>query len=146
MAKQTERTYVGQIAGAAPFDDGNDVVGIPKRPAVQCSQAPVCQQPQSSGSALPPDLIERGHGVHAANRAHAAVTFEGAFPQVAGICPQTPFFNTEIRAEGPPPDRHFKTAPATESAPIVARGKLARFDSTAPQLAKPGFFFHFWTE
>lgn len=122
------------------------MVCIPKRAAVQCSQAPVCQEPQSSGPALPPDLIERCNGVDAANRTHAAVTLEGAFPQVAGISSQTPFFNTEIRAEGPPPDRDFKTAPAAESASIVPGGKFARFDSAALQLAKPGFFFHSWTE
>ena len=51
MAAETERADVVEVALAAPFGDGYDVVGVPERFAGAAPEAPVVEQALAIGSA-----------------------------------------------------------------------------------------------
>ena len=85
MAAQAERTQIGEVALAAAFDDGDDVVGLPEGAAGVTGEVPVVEQALAGGAAGAFQDALRDERVDAAAFADAAVAFEDLVAEVAGV-------------------------------------------------------------
>ncbi len=100
MALQAKRADVCQIALAAAFHHGNDVIGIPKTfPRVRGAQSPIEQgfQPGSAAQALQLPLGMPGNRCR--NRRRCRGRAPDLFAKIARIGAQTPFLHAPVRAE-----------------------------------------------
>jgi hypothetical protein len=83
MAFEAESAHVGQVALAAAFSHGDDVVGIPESfPAVEI---PASERASARGATQALDVVKLRGAIEPADGADAAVAFEHALAEVAGV-------------------------------------------------------------
>ena len=114
MADQAQRAEILEVTFAAAFRDGHDMVGIPKRPAREPFEAPVCEQLLPVTPSGPLQFEVCGTGIAVADGANAAFSLEDLLAEIAWVGAKTPFVDAPVRAEGEAPRRHFEVAPAAE--------------------------------
>jgi hypothetical protein len=116
MATQAESAQIREIALAAPFDDGDDVVGFPQGAAGIAGEVPVVEQALTcrSAGALEDALCDER--IDAATAADPAIPFEHLITEVAGVGAEAPLVDAVIGAEGAAAFRNFDGAPAAETA------------------------------
>ena len=131
MADQAQGTDVLQVALAAAFRDGQDMVGIPQGPAVQLFQAPTLQESRPMRSLGSPQLEVCSTRINVASCANAAVPLEDLVAQIAWIGAKTPFVDAPRRAERRPARRNFKSAPAAERTAVRPLWKSGAIDEAA---------------
>jgi len=107
MAFQAERTQIVDVALAAAFDHGNDVIGVPQALSRPGFQAPIGKRPLAAFPGQAAHAVELGDAVDAAEGAYAPVAFEHMLAQVTRIGAKFPFVYAEIRAKGSAPGGHF---------------------------------------
>lgn len=120
MTTKAEGANVGEVALAAAFDDGDDVVGVPERFARAGAETPVREERRSRSAAREAKCAGGGDGVGTAVGADAAVAFEYLLAQVGGLGAQLPLVNAELGAEGEAAFGNFERAPAAEAPAIWA--------------------------
>jgi hypothetical protein len=125
VAAQAERAQVREVALAAAFDDGDDVIGLPEGAAGVARQIPIIEQAlvRRAAGALQDALGDER--VDAATFADAAIAFEHPVAEVAGVGAEPPFVHALIRAEGAAAFGNFDRAPAAEAAAGGASGEGA---------------------
>ena len=125
MAAQAERAQVREVALAAAFDDGRDVIGLPEGAAGVAGQVPVVEQALARRAARALQDALRDQRVDTATFADAAIAFEHLVAEVAGVGAQTPLVHTIVGAEGAAALGHFRGAPAAEASAGCAAGEGA---------------------
>lgn len=120
MAENAERPEVQQIAFAAALDYRHDVVGVPQRFTIEPLQSPFIEQLQAMRAAGAFQPGEGGAGIHAANRADAAVAGEHPIAKIARIGAELPFIDAPVRAKRESPRRNFEVAPTAERPSVCA--------------------------
>src|SRR5947209_6937182 len=120
MAAKAECSDIGEIAFAAAFGNGHDVIGIPQAAPGHLRETPGPERLQASGATLAADAVPFGFGVDVAKGADAAIALEGLPTEVAGIAAEFPFSDAVFRAEGETALGNFQIAPAAEGAAIFA--------------------------
>ena len=116
MALQAERAHVREIAFAAAFGNGYDVVGIPK--GLAAFQTPSRDGLPTRGAFEAADVSVFGDAIGSTQRANSLVAFEDAVAQVARIATKTPFFDTEGGTESLPAGGHFQLTPTAETTSV----------------------------
>jgi hypothetical protein len=122
MALEAESAHVGEIAFAAAFGDGYDVVGIPE--GLAAFEAPGGDGLETGGAFETADVGVFGDAICSTQRADAFIAFEDARAQMAWIRAETPFLDTEVGTEGMAAGGHFEAAPTTKAAAIGTFGKV----------------------
>jgi hypothetical protein len=85
MTFQTERAHIRQIAFAAAFSHGNDVVGIPQAAAPAFIQLPFFQKLPARPVVKLAKFFPQSFRRDAASRTHAAIARENLLAQIAGV-------------------------------------------------------------
>lgn len=101
MAKEAERSDIVEIALAATFGDGNDVVGLPK--AAATGDALHSVEPHTGVASGAASTLERSIGsqrVDLADGAATAIAREDLVAEIAGIGAETPLMHAVVAAEG----------------------------------------------
>lgn len=117
---EAEGAHVGEVAFAAAFGNGDDVIGIPK--SFSAAEIPASKGTSASGASEAFDVMKLSRAIEAADGADAAIPFENALAEMAGIGAQLPFLNAPFGTEGEATGRDFKLAPAAETAPVGSFG------------------------
>ncbi len=131
VAFQAERPHIGQIALAAAFSHGKDMVGVPQAPAAEAAQTPGIQGGQLPSPAQTPDSPPFRYCIHTARRADAPITLEDSLAQVAGITAQFPFLHAPIRTERAASGWNFERTPAAQIPPALALFERTRVHAPA---------------
>jgi hypothetical protein len=122
MAEETKGAEIVQIALAASFGYGDDVVGIPEAAAGSDGFESIEAQTGCPGSAS--GSLQRvigRYGIDMAEVAAAMVAREDLVPEVAGIGTETPLVNAIVATEGAAaPGEDFEVAPTAERQAIRA--------------------------
>ncbi len=129
MTFQAEGTHIGEIAFAAAFGDGQDVIGIPKRLSV--FEPPLGSSGYAGGTTHPFDAAQFGDAINAAEGADAAIALKDPLAQMGGIAAQFPFFDAPIRTERKSSRWNFQVAPTAKRAAIFAGGQLVTIHPAA---------------
>src|ERR1700733_14055685 len=116
MAAQAERAQVRQVALAAAFDDGDDVVGFPEGAAGEAGQVPEVEQARAGCAARALQDARGDEGVDSTTAADAAIALEHLIAEVAGVRAHAPVVDAAVGAEGAAAFRNFGRAPAAEAA------------------------------
>jgi hypothetical protein len=116
VAEETESAEIVEVALAAAFGYGSDVVGVPKATASRDGLHPVeMEAGGAGGSAGSFEGVVGRDGVYRADGAYAVVAGEDLIAEVAGIGAETPLVDAVIAAEGAAaPGEDFEIAPAAE--------------------------------
>ena len=116
MTDQTEGAEIVEVALAAAFGYGTDVVGVPKAAAGGDGLHAVEAQASSAGRAsCSLEGVVGGDGVDGTDAADAAISGEDLFAKVAGVGAETPLVDAVVAAEGATAFcEDFKLAPAAE--------------------------------
>ena len=122
MAAQAERAQVREVAFAAAFDDGDDVVGFPEGAAGEAGQVPEVEQALAGCAARALQDPRGEQRIDAATFADAAIALEDLIAEVAGVRADAPVVHAAVGAEGAAAFRDFGRAPAAEAAPAGAPG------------------------
>jgi len=114
MTFQTKRSYVFEITFSAAFNDGHDMIGVPKAfPAGRSeSKSPFQASFETGGAAQLFQMPPCRHAVDAALSADSMVALQYFFADVSRIGAQAPFRHAPIRAEGESSLGHLEVAPA----------------------------------
>ncbi len=125
MAFQAQGADVFEIALAAAFHHGNNMIGVPKGLSGTGAQSPIERsfQPRRAPQALQLPLCMQA--IDAATGADAAVAFQHFFANIARIAAQAPFFHAPRRAKRRAALGNFQIAPAAQIAAIGTLGKGA---------------------
>lgn len=118
MASQTERADILEIALAAAFGDGHDVVRIPETSSHALSESPVLQQKLPILTSRKTKLARSDDGIQATGGTHTAIAEQDVFAQIGGLGAQLPLMHTETGAERESSSRHFEGAPAAEASAV----------------------------
>lgn len=122
VAMQTEGAEVVEVAFAAAFDDGDDVVGIPEAFAAAPADAPVLEKELAARAPRGAKPAEGGEGIGAADGADAAVAQEDLVAEIAWLGAKLPLVHAVAGAEGEAAAGNFERAPAAEAAAVGAAG------------------------
>lgn len=133
VAQKAQGTKVVEIALAAAFSYGNNVVGVPQtspgRDGLHAIQA------QAGGAGLAASPLQRvvsRNGIDIAKGAAAVVAREDLLAQIAGIGAQPPLMHAVLTAEGAAaPGENLEIAPAAQWKPIWASGQILRIGAAA---------------
>jgi hypothetical protein len=146
VAEETEGAKVVEVALAASFGDGTDVVGVPEaatgRDGLHAIEAEAGGAGGASGSL---EGAVGGDGVDRADGADAAVAGEDLVAEVAGVGAETPLVDAVVAAEGAAAfGEDFEFAPAAEGQTVgtdgesmargAAAGEGARDDHAASRI------------
>jgi hypothetical protein len=127
VAAEAEGAQVREVAFAAAFDDGRDVIGLPEGAAGEAGQVPVVEQALARRAAGALHDALGDERINTATAADAAIAFEHLVAEVAGVGAEPPLVHTIVRAERSAAFRDFDRAPAAEaSAAGPAREGAAR--------------------
>ena len=146
VAEEAEGTEVVEVALAAAFGDGTDVVGVPEAEA-GCDGFHTVEAEASSASGASGSLegVIGGNGVDGADGADAAVAGKDLVAEVAGVGAETPLVDAVVAAEGAAAfGQNFEFAPAAEGQSVgaeresltrgAAAGEGARDDHAASRI------------
>jgi hypothetical protein len=125
MAAQAEGAQVREVALAAAFDDGRDVIGLPEGAAGVTGQVPVVEQALAGWAARALQDALRDQRIDTTTFADAAIAFEHLIAEVAGVGAQPPLVHAVVGAEGAAALGHFGRAPAAEASAGRASGEGA---------------------
>jgi hypothetical protein len=138
VAGDAEGAEVVEVALAAAFDDGEDVVGVPEGASAGDGFHAVKGEAGDAGFAA--GAFEGGvdgGGVGAAELADAVVAGEDLVAEVAGVGAETPLVDTEVGAEGTAAfGEDFELAPAAEGPAVFAAGEDVGADASAWKCAR----------
>jgi hypothetical protein len=123
VAAQAERAQVREVALAAAFDDGDDVVGLPERAAGRAGEVPVVEQALAGRAAGALQDALRNERIDTATFADAAIALEHLITEVAGVGAETPLVYAVVGAEGAAAFGNFNRTPAAEAASGCASGE-----------------------
>lgn len=112
VAPEAERAHIGEVAFAAAFHDGHDVIGIPEVPAA----APFFFEPAAGSVVELSFVLAECLSIQAALGANAAVAGEDLFSQVGGIGAQLPRVDAGGAAKCESAAGDFGGAPAARAA------------------------------
>ena len=130
MALKAERPHIREVALAAAFGNGNDVIGLPQ--GFSDSGSPVSPYFCSGSASELPHVVVLGYAIESAGSADTTVALKHTIAQVARIGAQLPFFDTPFGAEGKSPRRNFESAPTAETAATISfRKSMAVYASAA---------------
>ena len=129
MALEAKSAHVGEVALAAAFGNGDDVVGIPQ--SFAAAEIPGGEGTGASGTAEAFDVMKLGGAIETADGAEAAIALEDAFAQVAGVGAELPFLDAPLGAEGEAAGRDFELAPAAETAAVGTFGERGAIGTSA---------------
>jgi hypothetical protein len=138
VAEEAEGTEVIEVALAAAFGYGEDVVGVPEGAAGGDGfEAVEAQASDTAGTAGPFEGRVGGDGVDVADGAEAAVAGEDLVAEVAGVGAETPLVDTVAGAEGAAPrGEDLEVAPAAEWEAVRTDGEFgAAGDAAARERA-----------
>ena len=127
MTFQAKRPHILQVAFAAAFSHGNDVIGIPQTAAPAFFQLPFFQKLPARPVVELAKFFAKQFRVGAAPRTKAVVARENLLAQVTRICTQFPFVHTVGGAKGPAAARHFDGTPSAQGSAIPAFRERTRF-------------------
>ena len=139
MAEKTQGTQVLKIALSAPLHDGQDMISIPKRLAIQTFESPFREKPQPVGPARAAQLPVGSASVDSADCADAPVPLQNLLTKVAGVGTKAPFVYTPIRTECETPRWNLQTAPAAQRpavAPFRQSGAIGEAARHCPRSAQ----------
>lgn len=131
MAFETQRPDVLEIAFAATFDDGHDMIGVPKAVSGTGAQPPFKESFQPRGAAKTFDLPFCMQAVEPATDADTAIAFQNPLANIGRIATQTPLFHAPIRTKSQAALGNFEIAPTAKIAAIRALRKSTPVDPTA---------------
>ena len=101
VAGQAKGAEIVEVALAAAFGYGKDVVGVPQgATGANRAQAPKAEQPGAGFAAGALQLAEGKEGVGGAKGADAPVAGQDLVAKVAWVGAETPLMHAELRAEG----------------------------------------------
>jgi hypothetical protein len=117
VAEQAESAEVVEVALAAAFGYGADVVGVPQAAAggdgLHSIEMQACGAGWATGSL---ESAVGGDGVDAADGADAAIAGEDLVAEIARVGAETPLVDAVVAAEGTAAfSEDFEIAPAAES-------------------------------
>lgn len=118
MTAKTQGANVRQVALAAAFDDGDDVIGIPEGLARAGPEAPVSEKRGARCSAGEAKLAGGGDGIGTAVGTNTAIAFENSLAEIGGLGAQLPLVNAELGAEGEAAFGDFERAPSAKTAAV----------------------------
>ena len=126
MAEQAERANVVDVALAASFGNGKDVIGVPQAAAAGDGlHAVESESGSASRAASSPECGVCGNGVDVTGGAATAVTGEDLVAKIAGVGAQTPLMDAVVAAEGAAAfGDDLKIAPTAERQTIRAGGEF----------------------
>ncbi len=93
MTAKAQRAEIVEVAFAATFRHGQDMIRIPEGFARTCLQSPVRKQGGAACAARIAKLARRGHGVNTAPRAETTIALEHLFAKVGRLRTQLPLVN-----------------------------------------------------
>ena len=138
VAGEAERAEVVEIALAAAFRYGEDVVGVPEGAAGRDGLHAVERESGDAGFAA--GSLERvvdGDGIGLAELADAAVAGEDLVAEVSGVGAETPLVDAEVGAEGTAAfGEDFQFAPAAERQAVGSGGELLALGTAAGEGAR----------
>jgi hypothetical protein len=143
MAEEAERSHVREVALAAAFRHGHDVVCIPKRLPAAFAQSPGFQKLAARSVVEFAEIAAQGYGIGGALGADAAVAREDLFAEIAGVGAQLPFMDAGLGAKGPAALWYFDAAPSTKSAAGGSAFEFRRRDPAAVLTARGSNEFRF---
>jgi hypothetical protein len=116
VAEEAESAQVVEVALAAAFGYGTDVIGVPEAAASGDGlHAVEMEAGGASGSARSFECIVGGHGVYRTDGADAVVAGKDLVAEIAGIGAETPLVDTVVGAEGAAAfGEDFEITPAAE--------------------------------
>jgi hypothetical protein len=125
VTEEAEGAQVVEVALAAAFGHGTDVVGIPQAAAsddgLHAVEMKACGAGGSAGSL---EGVVGGDGVYRADGADAVVADEDLVAEVAGVGAETPLVDAVVGAEGAAAfGEDFELAPAAEGEAVGATGE-----------------------
>ena len=129
VTEEAEGAEVVEVALAATFGYGTDVIGIPETAAGGDGlHAVEAQAGGAGGTSRALEGVVGGNGVDGADAADAAVAGEDLLAKVAGVGAETPLMDAVVAAEGAAAfGEDFEFAPAAERQAIGAeRESLTR--------------------
>jgi len=131
MTGETESAQVSQIAFAAAFDHGDDVIGVPKAAAVQAAKAPPGKQREAMPATGAAQVRVSDSRVDATKRTDAVVALPDLVAQIGGVGTQAPFVDAPLGTKSESPAWNFEAAPAAKRAVIGAALELVAFGEAA---------------
>jgi hypothetical protein len=125
VAEQAERAEVVEVALAAAFGYGADVVGVPEAAATGDGLHAVESEACGAGwASCALEGVVGGDGVDVADGADAAIAREDLVAEVAGVGAETPLVDAVVAAEGAAAlGENFEIAPAAERQAVRPSGK-----------------------
>lgn len=116
MAEEAEGAEVVEVALAAAFGYGADVVSVPEAATggdgFHAVETQACRSGWASGSF---ECVVGGYGVDVADGADAAIASEDLVAEVAGVGAETPLVDAVVVAEGAAAfGEDFQLTPAAE--------------------------------
>ena len=109
MALEAEGAHVGEVAFPAALGDGDDVIGVPE--GFTASEAPYGCGFEAGCATEAAKMRVFGDAIGAAHGTDAFIAFEDAFPEVARVAAETPFFDAKSRTKCLAPGRHLQFTP-----------------------------------
>lgn len=120
VAFQAKRSKVRQIAFAAAFGYGNDMISVPNRLAA--SNLPVFQRAGACRASQLAQAGELGDTVHPTDGTDASVALQDSLTKVARIGAEPPLLHAPLGTKRPASRRNFEVAPAADAPAIFALG------------------------
>ena len=118
MALEAQGADVFEIAFAAAFHHGNNMIGIPKGISVTGAQSPIEKGFQPSRAPKSFQLPFCMQAIDSATGADPAVAFQYFFANIAGVAAQAPFFHAPRRTKRHAAFGNLQTAPTAQIAAI----------------------------
>jgi hypothetical protein len=112
VALQAEGAQIGEVALAAAFNYGHNMIRIPEALARLGLHSPCREQPGAGRASLALNVMPGLNTIGGADCADAAVSLEYFVAEVAGVGAEFPFLHAEAGAEGEAAFGYFETAPA----------------------------------
>jgi len=126
MAEEAERPDIVEVALAAAFGDGDDVVGLPKAAAAGDTLHPV--EPHAGlarGTPRPLECSEGSQRVDLAGGAASAIASEDLIAEIARVGAKTPLVYAVVAAEGAAAfGDDLKLTPSTKRKAVGAGGEV----------------------
>lgn len=129
VALEAESAHVGEIAFAATFGYGDDVIGVPE--GFSAAEIPSRIGFDSRNASQFFHAAQFGDAIETADSADAAVPLEDALAEMTGVTAQLPLFDAPFGTEGEAPGRNFQIAPAAEATAIGTFGQRGAIDRPA---------------
>jgi len=126
---EAECAHVGEVAFAAAFGNGDDVIGIPE--SFSAAEIPGGEGAGARGTTKALDVMKLGGAIEGAGGADAAVALKDAVAEMSGIAAQLPLLDAPCGTEGEAAGWNFELAPAAEAAAVWSFGQVTAKGTSA---------------